>query len=229
MSETDYSKIKSIAACVELLKERDKQLKERDTKVDQLTKRIVALEKITSLSNRIEKLERDGYQSQQYMRRESVEFVGLPEDADQKQLEAKVVEVFNHAGVKVSTRDFHAIHRLKNKSVVIAKLVNRRDAITILRAKKKLREADDGAKKKLGIKGKVYVNESFCPEYRRIFGICNALYKKNTLSSSYSINGKIKIRRTGEEEDDVIGHMSDLYRLFGEDEIKLVMDAHKKK
>ena len=157
---TDYSKIKTVAACVELLKERDKQLKERDDALAALTKRIETLETVTSISNRIEKIERDGYSSQQYTRRESVELIGVPDDiTDQKKLEEKVVQIFQHAGVKVTTRDFHAIHRLKQKSKIIAKCVNRRDAIAILRAKKKLRELDEGGKKKLGVSGKVYVNE----------------------------------------------------------------------
>ena len=74
--------------------------------------------------------------------------VFLPESIkDQAALEKKVVEVFNHAGVNVTERDFHAIHRLKKNSVIIAKCVNRRDATAILRAKSKLR---DTAKKKLG-------------------------------------------------------------------------------
>ena len=228
MSETDYSKIKSVAALVELVKERDKQLKQRDAALEALTKRIEALETVASLANRIEKIERDGFQSQQYMRRETIEVVGIPDDIDQKLLEVKVVEIFNHAGVKVTTRDFHAIHRLKKKSVIIAKLVNRRDAIAILRAKKKLREVNDDAKKKLGVKGKIYINESLCPEYRRLFGVCNALYKKKLLSSSYTINGKIIICRAGEEEKQVIGHLSDLHRIFGKEDIDSVMDTHKK-
>ena len=220
--ETDYSKVKSIAALVELLKERDKQ-------ISALTKRIDGLEDIISISNRVEKIEREGYQSQQYARRETVELVGIPEEVEPKNLEAKVVQIFNHAGVKVNPRDFHAVHRLKNKQTVIAKLVNRRDAIAILRAKKQLREVKGDEKKKLGVKGKIYVNESLCPEYRRLFGVCNALFKKDMLSSSYTINGKILICKTGEEEKHLIGHMSDLHRIFGADEIKSIMDAHKNK
>lgn len=229
-SEIDYTKIKSVAACVELLKERDKQLKQRDETLAALTKRIEALETVTSITNRIERIERDGYQSQQYLRRETVEVIGLPDElTDQKQLEEKVVEIFHHAGVNVTTRDFHAIHRLKKKSVVIAKCVNRRDAIAVLRAKKKLREVDDAAKKKLGVSGKIFINESLCPEFSRLFGVCNALYKKKKISSSYTINGKILICRAGEEDKQVIGHMNDLRSIFGDDEIDAVMEAHKAK
>ena len=65
----------------------------------------------------------------QYSRRECVELVGLPEDTHGE-----------NAGVNVVKRDFHAFHRLGNSKIVIAKLVNWRDAIKILRNKKKLHE-----------------------------------------------------------------------------------------
>ena len=58
------------------------------------------------------------YNQQQYIRRECVEIVGLPEDLNNSALEKKEE------------------HRLKRYSVVIAKCVNRRVAIAILRAKK---------------------------------------------------------------------------------------------
>ena len=62
----------------------------------------------------------------------------------------------------MENRDFHAIHRLHNTRVVIAKVCNCRDAIKILRNKKKLRELNQERKKKLKSE-KIYVNESLCP------------------------------------------------------------------
>ena len=86
------------------------------------------------------------------------------------------MKTFEEAGVKVTKRSFHAIRRLRNKKVVVAKLVNRRDALALLRNKKKLRELSPYGKKKLKT-NKVYVNESLCPIYKRILGTCNALLK----------------------------------------------------
>ena len=143
---------------------------EKDAKLVDLNTRLETLEAKFSLDStfaeRIVTLERSSYRQAQYSGRDAVEIVGLPESIeDQAALEKKVVEVFNHAGNNVTERDFHAIHRLKKNSVIIAKCVNRRDATAILRAKRKLRDTDEAAKKKLGVRGKIYVNESLCPEY----------------------------------------------------------------
>lgn len=206
----------------------------KDAKLVDLTTRLEALEKKLSLEStfagRIERLERDSFQQAQYSRREAIEIVGLPETIkDQGTLEKKVIEVFNHAGVDVDSRNFHAIHRLKKNSVVIAKCVNRRDSVAILRAKRKLREMDDDEKKKLGVSGKVYINESLCPEYRRLFGICNALYKQKHLSSSYTINGKILVARDRDGEKKNIGHINDLISMFDQDIINGIMEQNKNK
>ena len=79
-------------------------------------------------------------EQEQYSRRECVELVDLEEG---------VLDAFNVAGIRLKNRNFHAIHRLRNNKVVIAKMVNRRDAIVILRNKKKLRELHDENKQKL--------------------------------------------------------------------------------
>ena len=225
----DYSKITSIKQLVALLKERDGQLKKRDEDIEKLTTRLEALESADSISQRVERLEREGYRQQQYSRRECIELVGLPDELYGNALEEKVVEAFGHAGVNVTKRDFHAVHRLRNKAVVIAKCVNRRDATAILRSKKKLREVDDAGKAKLGVKGKVYVNESLCPEYRRLYGICTALYRKKMLTTAFTINGTIKVCVNENDDKKCIEHMKDLFELFGEEEINNIINEHKNK
>ena len=69
-----------------------------------------------------------------------MELIGLPKDTCGEELDNSVVQAFEIAGVNVEKRDFHAIYWLSNSRIVIEKLVNRRDAIKILRNKKKLRE-----------------------------------------------------------------------------------------
>ena len=51
-------------------------------------------------------------EQEQYSRRETVELVGLPENANDGKLEEAVIKTFEEAGVKVTKRSFHAIHRL---------------------------------------------------------------------------------------------------------------------
>ena len=56
---------------------------------------------------------------------------------------------------------------------------------------------------------KVYMS-SLCPEYRRLFGVCNALFKQKKLCSSYSYNGTIMVCKHDGDEKQSIGHLSDL-------------------
>ena len=231
MSDTttfeEYNK-KSKKELINLLIEKDQTVKDLKSRIDKIEKQIQQSD-VTKVVERVTNIERSAFQQQQYSRRETIELVGLPDNLDGEALEDKVVEVFKHAGVEVEQRDFHAIHRLSKKSVVIAKCVNRRDAIAILRAKKNLREMGDDDRKKLGVRNKIYVNESLCPEFRRLFGICNALHKQKKINSFFTVNGSIKVTCKEGGEKSVIGHMEDLYKLVGEKVVKGVLDAHKKK
>ena len=121
-------------------------------------------------------------EQEQYSRRKTVELVGLPDNTSNGEFKDTVIKTFEEARVKVTKRSVHAIHRLRNKKMVIAKLVNRRDALALLRnGKRKLKT------------NKVYVNESLCPSYKRILGKCNAILKKKYIMSFCTVNGKMKI------------------------------------
>ena len=103
-------------------------------------------------SKRLIEVERNIHFQSQYSRRECIEIVGIPSDVPQNDLEKKVIDVFSVAGVAVSSRDFQAVHRINNKSnVVIAKLSNRKDALAILRNKKKLRNLTDEGRAELNV------------------------------------------------------------------------------
>ena len=191
----------------------------------------------SQFGDRVMKIERNLSQQLQYSRRECVEFVNVPESIPQKDLEAKVIDMFAVAGTKVYPRDFHAVHRIRGKTVIV-KLVNRKDASFILRNKKELRNLSEKNRGKLGVGAntKIFVNESLCPYYRFLFGKCNALFKGNHISASYTMNGVIKIVTNNVLEDGTsnpvggvtqnIGHLNDLYNLFGSELIdSLVKDS----
>ena len=105
-------------------------------------------------------IEKSLAEQEQYSRSECVELVGFPEAIYGEDLEAGGLDAIDVVGIKLKKQDFHAIHRLRNNKVAIAKLVNRRDALAILRNKKKLRELHDEDKQKLR-SNKIYVNKSF--------------------------------------------------------------------
>jgi len=201
------------------------------TEIDTLKQRLVTLEQQPpqpaaaefnpreGMGERLLNIERRLSLNEQYSRRETVEIVGLPENLEGAKLEEKVVEMCNIAGAKVNLRSFHAIHRMKKQHVVIAKFLNRRDTITLLKNKKKLRsELSDEEKKKLGVVGdkKIYVNESLCNTYKRLMGQCNRLFKSKQIAGNYVFNGKIIIKKLNEEST-IIQHEEDLVNLFGKD------------
>ena len=121
-------------------------------------------------------------EQEQYARGEYVEIVGFLENLKGEDVETVVLNVFKVVRVPMENRDFHAIHRSRNTRVVIATVCNCRDAIIILRNKKKLRELNQEGKKKLKSE-KIYVNESLCPACKPILGKCNALLKKKYVDS----------------------------------------------
>ena len=136
-----------------------KELEAMKAQIEELKRERVAFNPKKNINRRTVDLEKKMAELEQYSRRECVELIGLPEDTHGEELENSVVQAFEIARVNVEKRDFHAIHWLGNSKMVIAKLVNRRDAIKVLRNKKKLREVPRSGKQKLRVE-KIYVNES---------------------------------------------------------------------
>ena len=207
----------------ENIEELRKEMKEMKENLDKLMKEKEEFNPRHNYQNRAVQIEKRLVEQEQYSRREYNELCGLPEDADEEDLVNLVVDAFEVDEVPVTRRDFHAIHELRNKKVVIAKLVNRQDATKILRNKKKLREMNNQDQKKLKSR-KIYVNETLCRTYRKLLGKCNALQKKKHMTSFYTINGKIKKKYDDQTEE--ISHENDLIEIFGEAIIKEINEEH---
>ena len=78
-------------------------------------------------------------EEEQYSRRECIELVVLPNKINGKDLDNAVVKTFQVAGINIRRRNFHAVQRLADQRVMIAKLTNRREAMDLLRQKKKFK------------------------------------------------------------------------------------------
>ena len=152
-------------------------------------------------------------EEEQYSRRECIEHVGLPNKINGKDLDNAAVKTFQVAGINIRRRNFHAVQRLADQRVMIAKLTNRREAMDLLRQKKKLRTLSAEDQRKLNCQ-KIYINESLCPKYRQLLGKCNALFKRGECFGFYCINGKIKVK-INENQTQIIGHNVDLVQHFG--------------
>ena len=159
---------------------------------------------------RMTDLERESFASQQYSRRDSIEIVGIPESIGNEDLEAKTIKLLKAINVDVTASDIQACHRLTKKSRVIVKFVNRKTAICCLRNKSKLKSID---KKKIGFEaGAIFINESLCPSYRRLFWKCNELYKEKKLLGVWTYNGTVKIKLNDESVKPIL-HDVDLKNL----------------
>ena len=115
-------------------------------------------------------------QTNQYGRRNNIEFSGISNDVEDSELEDKVVELCDNIDIKIKRRDIEACHRLpvsrKNpQKKVIVRFVNRKNVEKTLKAKKKLPTG-------------VYANENLNQYYQKIAWRCRLL-KKSLLIESY--------------------------------------------
>ena len=86
-------------------------------------------------------------QQEQYSRQECTNIVGLPGNLNVEDLEGAMLNFSEMARVTMETGDFHAVHKLRNTRVIIAKVCNCRDVTVILCNKRKLRKLSQEGKK----------------------------------------------------------------------------------
>ena len=117
-------------------------------------------------NERLEKLEREQNRHIQYQRRNTIEITGIPSTVKQDDLEEQVVKIFNAANVTVNEHgldpyQIQACHRIGKKGITICKFVNRKFATEGIYCGKNLKGI-----KLYGNDSQVYINNSFCKEYR---------------------------------------------------------------
>ena len=127
--------------------------------------------------------------------------------------------VFKKISVEIDERDVQTCHHLKEKGRTIAKFVNRKDFLQILRVNKEIESLDPTD---LNFPGntKIFINESSCPYYRGIRNKCKKLRAIQKTHQLYTINGLIraKLEETGPSK--IITHMVDLKKLFSDIDIE---------
>ena len=165
-------------------------------------------------NERLEKLEKEFNRNLQYQRRDTIEITGIPKAIPVEDLETEVVKIYNAAMVKVHGQtlrplDIQACHRIgKKKEVTIVKFVSRKFAYGGLVSGKNL--------KGVGVYGagtNVYINNSFCDQYRHLNFLIRGI-KKNNLIHHYKVKkgtNLIQVREGDEYQE--IEHFNDLVRL----------------
>ena len=132
------------------------------------------------------------YSLEQYSRRDSIEIAGNPEEVGDD-VEQAVINLLRNIDVEVEKDDIQACHWLKKKGRIICKFVNRKSAEGAKRNGRKLKDIDKN-KLTFNARGKLYINESLCPAFRKIHWKSKKLYKGKYVDSFWTHNGTVKIK-----------------------------------
>jgi len=151
----------------------------------------------------------------QYSRRECLEITGIPTTVLQRDLEEKVRFIFTKIDCVIPSERIEDCHRIGSKGTTIVKLSKRKDIKKIFANKKQLKEYDANSLK-IPEGSKIYINESLCPEYRELWIKCKLLWKNKHLSSFWTANGVVKIKKQDLGNATNISHISDLVKMFPE-------------
>lgn len=194
--------------------------------ISNLESRIAVSEKVTDLlSKKVKQLEKDLYTSQQYSRRECLEIAGIPEVDDSTLTsysfngstnlngEDKVCDLLSNIGVKIDPNsDIQACHRIKNRKIIV-KFSNRKTVHQIFVNKKKLKTLDS-SDLKFKPSGKIFINESLCPHFRKLLGRCIRLNKAHKIHRYKTVNGFLHVQVNQNGNFKKLEHEDDLKEMF---------------
>ena len=131
----------------------------------------------------------------------------------------KVLTVLSKLDVNIDPANVEACHWLKSNNKgkkAILKLSRRKDSDEIRRVRSKLKTTD---LKPIGITTPVYINDSLCFYYKKLWSKCKKLWSNKFIFGYWVSNGSIKIRISKCAPVKVISHIVDLEKLFP-DELK---------
>ena len=173
--------------------------------LDELKNRLLEYEK------KVDFIDRDLMDTQQYIRRWSIEIKGIPETIAQKDLQSYVVHQIleRSCGYQFHDSYIEAVHRLKKRNMnepahVVVRLNNRRDAENTIRGRWKLRS--------YGHLRNIFVMDNLCPRYRDIFDDLTDLKESGLVKQVWSYNGKVHYKTTHNRraKGKRVWHMDDL-------------------
>ena len=165
------------------------------------------------LRQQVTELQRNTWSNSQYSRRDCLEIVGFSDEVGYNSLEEKVCELFGKIGNPITNDKIQAVHRLHNKKSTIVKLCNRKDCLSILKSRNKLK---DISMEELGFTPgtKIFINESLCSYYKVLWSKSKQLFLKKKIAAFYTTNGTVKIRIRENSAPISITHDVDLAEHF---------------
>ena len=177
-------------------------------------------ENLNKKENLIVEMEKDIVDLQQYVRRNNIEFSGIPEDVDDNSLQEKVIKIAESIDVHLKPSDIEACHRLrkgKNEKTArtIVRFVNRKNCEKLHMNKNKIKSVK-GRLLELGINNNLYVNCNLCPYNKFLWGKCKRLFSEKLIDRFWVYNGCLYIFSDTDinKRGTKISHLSDLQKLF---------------
>ena len=154
----------------------NKYIGELKYKFEKLDSELVVSKSVNSnIWKKITILERQCWANNQYNRRKCLEICSIPENIENKDLENLTLQIFEKINISVdpeNVEDCHWVKTLRSKKVII-KLSRWKDAIKIRSEKKKLKGKNLTS---LGINTPVYINDSLCICYKKLWVKCKMLH-----------------------------------------------------
>ena len=142
---------------------------------------------------------------EQYTRKNSLEFHGVPESAYTSTEEA-VIKIANAVEVPVVAEDIEISHKLNTRGskVIIAKFINHKVKSSLYRARVKLKNASATQS------NRIFINENLTSYRRRIMSPANEKHRDGELLSVWSLDGSIFVKTSPEGRPIKISELEDL-------------------
>ena len=167
----------------------------------------------SKLSERFVTTEKRCYANEQYSRTECLEILSIPASVADNGLESKVLEILQETDIPIDPALTEDCHRLPSKGLqkkVLIKLNRRKDIRRILLIKNKLKSSKPESVNLPG-ETKVFINESLCSYYKKLWSKCKRLWGAGHISFWFR-NGSLRIKLSSESVS-MIPHDFDLEKL----------------
>ena len=179
-------------------------------RVDQLEERQQRNAGSTELENRLTDPERRNINSQQYLRNRQIEISNVPKGITDKNLGQAVAQFLSLTNTEVQHTDLDKCHRLQNNTIAIMEFETRTMRDNVLMGRRHLKNKKETLDA-LGF-GKSFINESLCPEFRKLDFVCRKLKKDGIIKDTWFFNGRLSVVDK-EDRKWYITHMNDVMKL----------------
>ena len=173
-------------------------------------------ERVNENEHEVVNIEKDVINLQQYMRRNNIEFCGIPDNIKSNQLQQKVIDIAKEIDVIIDPTEIEACHRLPkgkkdNNARTIVRFVNRKlcDRLHINKSKLKVKNLET-----LGINNSIYINCNLCPYTKFLWGKYKQLYSSKLIDRFWVYNGSIYFACDEDSDGKKIQHFNDLQAEF---------------